>query len=59
MTGHVEALPVTVDFLAAKGCDGMLFSLINELVGVGIVRKAEAGRSGVEGGETLYRRGNM
>lgn len=59
VTGHVEALPVTVDFLAAKGCDGMLFSLINELVGVGIVRKAEAGRSGVEGGETLYRRGNM
>lgn len=57
VTGHVEALPVTVDFLAAKGCDGMLFSLINELVEAGIVRKAEAGRSGVEGGETLYRRG--
>jgi hypothetical protein len=59
VTGGVEALPVTVDFMAAKGCDGMLFSFINELAGVGIVKKALAGRSGVVGGETLYRRGGI
>ena len=59
ITGKEEALPVTVDFLAAKGCDGMLFSLINELVEAGIVKKAEAGKSGVLGGQTLYRRGGI
>lgn len=27
ITGHMEMLPVTVDFLAAKGCDGMVSAL--------------------------------
>jgi hypothetical protein len=52
-------LPVTVDFMAAKGCDGMLFSLIQELHAAGIVKTALTGRSGISGGEILLRRGEM
>jgi hypothetical protein len=57
ITGHVEYLPVTVDIMAAKGCDGMLFGLIGELWAKGIVKTAKTGRSGIEGGEILLRRG--
>ncbi|KAF2830830.1 glutamyl-tRNA amidotransferase [Ophiobolus disseminans] len=57
ITGHVEYLPVTVNFMAAKGCDGMLFSLIAELHAAGILKTALPGRSGVTGGEILLRRG--
>jgi hypothetical protein len=59
ITGHVEYLPVTIDFLAAKGCDGMLFSLINDLHAKGIVKTALSGRSGITGGDILFRRGGM
>jgi hypothetical protein len=57
ITNHVEYLPVTVNLMAAKGCDGMLFSLIGALYKAGILKEALAGRSGVTGGDTLYRRG--
>lgn len=57
ITGHVEYLPVTVDFLAAKGCDGMLFSLIGALYEAGIVKESLTGQSGITGGEILLRRG--
>lgn len=57
ITNHVEYLPVTANFMVAKGCDGMLFSLISDLYEAGILKEALAGRSGVTGGETLYRRG--
>jgi hypothetical protein len=57
ITNHVEYLPVTANLMAAKGCDGMLFSLIEGLYEAGILKEAFAGRSGVTGGETLYRRG--
>ncbi|KAH6633250.1 glutamyl-tRNA amidotransferase [Boeremia exigua] len=57
VTGHEEYLPVTANFMAAKGCDGMLFSLISDLYGAGILKEALAGKSGVTGGQTLYRRG--
>lgn len=56
ITRHVEYLPVTVDFMAAKGCDGMLFSLIEDLYKVGILKTALPGRSGITGGEILFRR---
>lgn len=59
ITNHVEYLPVTVDFLAAKGCDGMLFSLINDLHAKGIVKTALTGRSGITGGDILLKRGEM
>ncbi|KAF2853224.1 amidase signature enzyme [Plenodomus tracheiphilus IPT5] len=57
ITGHVEYLPVTVNFMAAKGCDGMLFSLIEEMYEAGILKESLAGRSGIMGGEILLRRG--
>jgi hypothetical protein len=57
ITGHVEFLPVTVDFMVAKGCDGMLFSLIGALYEKGILKTALPGGSGIAGGEILLRRG--
>jgi hypothetical protein len=56
ITGHTEYLPVTVDIMAAKGCDGMLFSLIGELVNAGFVKASVAGQSNTAGGAILYRR---
>jgi hypothetical protein len=56
ITGHTEYLPVTVDIMAAKGCDGMLFSLIGELVKAGFVKASVAGQSNTAGGAILYRR---
>ncbi|KAL1799641.1 hypothetical protein ACET3X_003678 [Alternaria dauci] len=56
ITGHVEYLPVTANLMAAKGCDGMLFSLIGELYDAGILKESMVGRSGVTGGDILLRR---
>ncbi|PVH99545.1 amidase signature enzyme [Periconia macrospinosa] len=56
VTGHVEYLPVTVNFMAAKGCDGMLFGLVERLFEVGLVKSVLAGWSGVKGGEALVLR---
>ncbi|PSK42335.1 aspartyl/glutamyl-tRNA(Asn/Gln) amidotransferase, A subunit [Elsinoe australis] len=56
VTGARETLPVTVDVLAARGCDGMLFGLVGELVERGILKATVAGRSSVEGGQVLVRR---
>lgn len=56
ITNHTEYLPVTVDFMAAKGCDGMIFSLVEDLLDAGIVKVAETGYSGVSGGEILFKR---
>jgi hypothetical protein len=41
--------------MAAKGCDGMLFSLIQSLAKEGIVKVPKAGRSTIDGGEILSR----
>lgn len=59
VTGHVENLPVTANLMAAKGCDGMLFSLIGDLYKAGILKQSLPGRSGVTGGEILLRRGML
>lgn len=56
ITGHVEVLPVTVDILAAKGCDGMLFNLIEDLTAAGILNVTQAGQT-IKGGEILLKRG--
>ena len=56
ITQHDEVLPVTVDIMAAKGCDGMLFNLINGLVDAGIVNHTVAGYSQITGGDILFRR---
>ncbi|KAI0700994.1 amidase signature enzyme [Cerioporus squamosus] len=43
ITGQTEFLPVTISFVAAKGCDLMLFDLIAALQEAGIVRAVETG----------------
>lgn len=53
ITNHTEYLPVTVDFMAAKGCDGMLLSLVRDLQKKGIVRRSVHGKSNVNGGDIL------
>ena len=56
ITLHNEYLPVTVDIMAARGCDGMIFGLVQDLVKEGILMPSVAGRSNTEGGEVLLRR---
>ncbi|KAJ6446974.1 glutamyl-tRNA(Gln) amidotransferase [Purpureocillium lavendulum] len=43
VTNHTEYLPVTVDLMARKGCDGMLFSLVERLLAEGIVGVSRPG----------------
>jgi Asp-tRNA(Asn)/Glu-tRNA(Gln) amidotransferase A subunit family amidase len=56
ITGRVEMMPVTVNVMAAKGCDGVIYRVVRELVDAGILKESLAGRSGVDGGEVLLRR---
>ena len=56
ITQHIEYLPVTIDFMAAKGCDGMLFSLIEDLLKAGLVQVSQTGMSNVNGGEILLKK---
>lgn len=56
VTQHEEQLPVTVNFMAARGCDGLIYDLVRDLVEVGILKRSVAGRSNVGGGEVLLRR---
>ncbi|EEU34049.1 uncharacterized protein NECHADRAFT_50177 [Fusarium vanettenii 77-13-4] len=53
ITSHTEYLPVTVDMMAAKGCDGMLFSLVQHLYEAGILGVSQTGTSHVTGDEVL------
>ncbi|KAI8654658.1 Amidase domain-containing protein [Fusarium keratoplasticum] len=53
VTSHTEYLPVSVDLMAAKGCDGMLFSLIQDLYEARILGISQTGRSHVTGEEAL------
>jgi hypothetical protein len=54
ITQKTEYLPVSVDILAAKGCDGMIFGLVQDLVKAGIVNATKAGYSGVTGEKILF-----
>lgn len=56
ITLHSEYLPVTVDILAAKGCDGMIFGLVQDLVKADILKPSLAGYSSDKGGEILFKR---
>ena len=52
ITLHEEELPITIDILAARGCDGMLFQLIQQLQTAGIINAVQAGQT-ILGGEIL------
>ncbi|KAL0934663.1 glutamyl-tRNA amidotransferase [Colletotrichum truncatum] len=53
VTNSTEQLPVTVDLMAAKGCDGMLFGLVNDLLKSNIISISLPGKSHVNGGNIL------
>jgi hypothetical protein len=55
-SNHEEYLPVAVEVIAAKGCDGMLTSLAIDLVEAGIVPLPKAGQTLADGGDILVRR---
>ena len=59
ITLHEEYLPVTVDILAARGCDGMIFGLVQDLVKEGVLKTSVAGYSDVDGGEILFKRAGV
>ncbi|KAK5201435.1 hypothetical protein LTR16_002691 [Cryomyces antarcticus] len=59
ITLHQEYLPVTVDIMAAKGCDGLVFSIVQDLVKAGVLKATVAGYSDVTGGEILLKRSAM
>jgi len=49
-----EYLPVTVDILAAKGCDGMIFELAERLNSAGILSSVGTGSTMFEGEDKIY-----
>ena len=51
VTNHEEYLPVTVNILAARGCDLMLLDLVNDLVTDKILPRVKTGNS-IFGGAT-------
>lgn len=56
ITRHEEYLPVTVNILAARGCDGMIYALVQDLVAAGALKPSLAGYSSDLGGEILLKR---
>jgi len=42
--------------MAARGCDGMLYGLIQDLVKAGLLVDSEAGYSSTQGGDILFKR---
>jgi hypothetical protein len=52
---HKEVLPVTVDIIAAKGCDLMIAQLAQDLVTAGIISVPLTGGS-IHGGDILLKR---
>ena len=55
ITLHEEFLPVTIDIMAAKGCDGLIFSFAQDLVDAGIAKIPLTGQT-ISGGEVLLKR---
>ncbi|KAK5944099.1 hypothetical protein PMZ80_003380 [Knufia obscura] len=55
ITQHEEYFPVAVDVIAAKGCDGLLVKLAQDLVAAGIIPQPVTGRT-IYGGDVLMRR---
>lgn len=55
ITNHEEYLPVTIDILAAKGCDGLIVKLAQDLVAAGILPVPETGGT-IDGGDILMKR---
>ncbi|KJZ74453.1 hypothetical protein HIM_06049 [Hirsutella minnesotensis 3608] len=55
ITKHIEYQPVWVNVMMARGCDGLITRLAQDLVKEGIIKVPKTG-STMEGGEVLLRR---
>lgn len=55
ITNHTEYFPVTVDILVAKGCDGLLPKLAQDLISAGIITAPLTGQT-ILGGDILMKR---
>lgn len=55
VTGMEELLPVSVDVMAARGCDGLLTRLAMDLVREGVIDVPKTGRD-LDGAEVLFKR---
>ena len=55
ITNHDEYFPVAVDILVAKGCDGLLVKLAQDLVEAGIIAVPKVGSS-ITGGDILMKK---
>jgi hypothetical protein len=55
ITNHTEFLPVAIDVMAAKGCDGLLVKLAQDLVAEGVLAVPLAGQT-ILGGDILMKR---
>lgn len=53
ITNKTEPLPVTVDVMAARGCDGMIFSLVKDMHAAGRLPTVKPGRSLMSGSNFL------
>lgn len=55
ITQHDEWFPLTVDILVAKGCDGLIVKLAQDLVEAGIIPVPEVGQT-IFGGDVLMKK---
>ncbi|KAF5668267.1 D-mandelate dehydrogenase [Fusarium denticulatum] len=53
ITGRNESLPVSVNIMVARGCDGLVPRLAEDLVGLGLLKIPKTGRS-MSGGSILF-----
>ncbi|KAF5632027.1 glutamyl-tRNA(Gln) amidotransferase [Fusarium sp. NRRL 52700] len=53
ITGRNESLPVTVDIMVARGCDGLVPRLAQDLVGAGLLKIPKTGGN-MLGGDILF-----
>lgn len=51
----MEYLPVAVDILVAKGCDGMVFALAEKMLAAGLIADVGTGSSLYGDGDILFR----
>ncbi|KAM0550744.1 hypothetical protein ACHAPJ_008809 [Fusarium lateritium] len=52
ITNHNESLPVTVDIMVARGCDGIIPRLAQDLIKIGVLEVPKTGRT-MTGGTVL------
>ena len=54
ITDHQEVLPVTIQMMVARNCDGMLFDMVAGMVKEGMLNFSQPGRTVEDGGQVLF-----